>query len=172
MNEIARDMENTTIAATQNMAALRVHRLEMNNFRNMMFVSWDRDLFGNELMVSTFINESTLIHYTCVEQSVKNYLGLNFGGLTDVDGYYSNPPKLLHVINIAGSSNAVHRQIAFAVQMAAATGRTLIWPDSVAMLQHRWNEEEEIESYIILPRFPGGMSVNYDETQKGRVCPG
>jgi hypothetical protein len=166
MNEIARKMENVTIAATYNMSTLKVHRLDMSTFRNMMFVSWDRDLFGNEPTASAFINESTLIHYTCVEQSMKNYLGLNFGGFTDLDGYYSNPPKLLRVINIAGSSSAVHRQIAFTVQIAAAVGRTLIWPDSVAMLQHRRNEKEGKESYIILPRFPGVMSVNYDETQK------
>jgi hypothetical protein len=188
MNRMAVVMENATYSqdpnGTQdhNDAQLRVHRLDMGVFRNFMHIRWEGSLFGDEKEAVAFINKSTIMHFTCVEQSLKTYMGLNFGGFDDIDGYYSNSPPLLRTANISGTSDAVHRQIAFALQVTAATRRTLIWPDSVSMLQHRKEkvkdkegnkdkdkakeETEEHDVYEVAPRFPGAMSVNYDTAER------
>jgi hypothetical protein len=50
-------------------------------------------------------------------------MGLHFGGFADIDGYYSNAPLLIRIINVVGTSDAVHRQVAFALQLAAACRR-------------------------------------------------
>jgi hypothetical protein len=144
MNDIAREMENKTLVEAHNGTTLMVHRLDMTTFRNFMHTSW-HGLFRSEQEAAAYINESTMIHFTCVEQSLKTYMGLYFGGFADVDGYYSNAPLLMRVINIAGTSDAVHRQVAFALQLAAATGRTLIWPNTVTVLQRKMDEEKAEE---------------------------
>jgi hypothetical protein len=141
MNDIAREMENKTLVEAHNGTTLKVNRLDMTTFRNFMHTSW-HGLFRSEQEIATYINESTMIHFTCVEQSLKTYMGLHFGGFADVDGYYSNAPLLIRIINVAGTSDAVHRQVAFALQLAAATGRTLIWPNFVTLLQRKMVEEK------------------------------
>jgi hypothetical protein len=66
---------------------LRVHRLWSPHFQNWMSINWEPQLFGNEPAAAAFIGGASMIHYTCVEQSLKNYLGLNFGGFVDIDNY-------------------------------------------------------------------------------------
>jgi hypothetical protein len=166
MNEIASDMERANYSETDGGSRLRIHRLDMSRFRNFMLVPWANALFGNEAQAASFVNESTAIHFTCIQQNLKTYMGLNFGGFADVDGYYSNATSLLRVANISGTSDAIHRQVAFALQVAAMTHRTLIWPDSVSVLQQHKDDATDQSLYDLVPNFPGVLAIDYDMAEK------
>jgi hypothetical protein len=122
---------------------------------------WELMLFGNEPATAAFIEDASMIHYTCVEQNLKTYLGSNFGGLGDIDEYYSSPPPLLAVANVSGVLESIHDQVAFAAQMANATERTLIWPDSVSIIQKRVNSDGSAAKYQHVPQFPGPRAISY-----------
>lgn len=162
MNEIAWDMEHANHSETNNSSRLRVHRLDMDTFQNFMLAPWAETLFGNDTQAASFINKSVMIHFTCIQQSLKSYMGLNFGCMADVDGYYSNALALLGTVSVSGTSDAIHRQVAFALQVAAMTHRTLIWPDSVSILQRHQDDDTDQPRYVLVPQFPGVMAVNFD----------
>lgn len=159
MNDIAWEMESASNST------LRIHLLDLGSFQNFMIVPWEDTLFGNETRAAAFVEESTLIHMTCIEQELKTYMGSNFGGFADVDGYYSNPPPLIRITNVSGTSDAIHSQVAFALQVATVTNRTLIWPDSVSLLQQYEDEATGKALYYHRPRFPGALAVNYEKAE-------
>lgn len=152
MNDVAHEMEGNQ--------TLRIHRLDLARFRNFMLEDWERDIFGSEETVQTFIQESAIIHYTCVERDLKSYFGANLGGFSDLDGYYSNPASLLGVANIAGTSEAIFQQVAFALQISNSTGRTFIWPNSVSIVQMRPVDANAIQ-YIYHNQLPGVRVVSH-----------
>lgn len=152
MNDVAHEMEGNQ--------TLRIHRLDLARFRNFMLEDWERDIFGAEDIVQRFIEESAIIHYTCVERDLKGYFGANLGGFSDLDGYYSNPGPLLGVANIAGTSEAIFQQVAFALQIANTTKRTFIWPNNVAIVQMRPVNANSIQ-YIYHNQLPGLRVVSH-----------
>lgn len=127
----------------------------------MLYTSWEHTLFGAEKAAQAFVNESTLLHYTCIESSLKEYFGRNFGGFGDLQQYYSNPPALLGTANISGLVDSIHAQVVFAAQLASLTGRTFIWPDAVNMVQKRFNQDANLTIFSHRPRFPGIRAVSY-----------
>jgi len=161
MNDIARQMEADS--------SLKVHRLELSRFRNFMLEAWEDTLFGPEHLAAAFVEESALVHYTCVEQSVKTYFGANFGGFTDLDGYYSHPPPLLGTTNIAGTSDAILQQTAFALEIAERTHRTLIWPNRVSIIQRRVDEKTGERQFVGRANFPGVRVVSHARARQAGV---
>jgi hypothetical protein len=161
MNEIARKMEESS--------SLNVHRLELSRFCNFMLEAWEERLFGDEQLAAEFVEESAVVHYTCVEQSVKTYFGANFGGLTDLDDYYSLPPPLLGTANIAGTSEAIRQQLAFALDIAERTGRTIIWPERVSIVQQRVDEETGERQFYSRLNFPGVRVVSLARAQESGI---
>jgi hypothetical protein len=166
MNDIAADMESEFEAEETQSARLRIHRLNLNSFQNFMLLPWQETLFGDESQAMALVQESTILHFTCIEQGLKTYMGLNFGGFADVDGYYSNAPPLLRIANVSGTSDVIHREVGFALQIAAMTGRTLVWPDSVAIYQQRQDPETTQTIYSFVPRYPGALTVNYHAAER------
>jgi hypothetical protein len=155
MNEVAAQME----AAHR----LRVHRLDLSRFRNYMLENAEASLFSDEAKAAQFINESTMIHYTCVETSLKNYFGSTFGGSTDYNKLYSHPPPMIAVANITGTSQAILHQVAFAMSVASETKRALIWPHSVFAIQQR--PEADTTRHFVRPALPAVQVVNYAHAQ-------
>jgi hypothetical protein len=134
-----------------------------------MFYDWEHTLFGSDSIAAAFVSESTMIHYTCIEQGLKHFFGLNFGGYSDIYRYYSHPPPLLATVNISGLADSVHAQVLLAAQLAASTRRTLIWPDAVDMVQRRGAEEEgrnETYTYLHRPNYPGIRAVSWASAEK------
>jgi hypothetical protein len=117
-----------------------------------------------------FVSESTVIHYTCVEQSLKTYFGYYFGGFGDLDNYYSDNPPLLGTVNVTGMIDAVHAQIAFAAQLAQKTHRTFIWPDTVNLLQKRFVEKENKMVLEHRERMAGIRAISWDSARKANLA--
>jgi hypothetical protein len=155
MNEVAAQME----AAHR----LRVHRLDLSLFRNYMLENAEASLFSTEEKAAQFIDESTMIHYTCVETNLKGYFGSTFAGSTDHNKLYSQPPPMIAVANITGTSRAIMHQLAFAMSVARETDRALIWPHSVFAIQQR--PEDDITKHFIRPALPTIQVVNYAHAQ-------
>lgn len=130
-----------------------------------MTFDW-QSLFGHEKQTQSFIRESTVLHFTCVEQNLKTYFGYYFGGFGDLDHYYSDPPPLLGTTNISGMIDAVHAQVAFAAQLAQKMHRTFIWPDTVDLMRKRyeWDGEQEVNKTILehKERQPGIRAIDWD----------
>jgi hypothetical protein len=156
MNEVAYQMEGAN--------TLKVHRLDLARFRNYMLEDPEVVFFGPETKTARFLSASAIVHYTCVETALKNYFGSTFGGSTDFNGYYSAPPLMLAVANITGTTRSVVQQIALALEIAKDTGRALIWPHSVTLIQQR--PVGGIIKHFVHEYFPGVRVVNYARAQK------
>ncbi|KAG8162694.1 hypothetical protein KVR01_007172 [Diaporthe batatas] len=135
---------------------LRIHMVELKHFRNFMLELWSPELFGNQTATDDYVSNAAAIHYTCVQHDLKEYFGLNYGGFGDLDGYYSKPPPILRPFGISGTSDAVHKQVAFALALGKKTNRTVAWPDTVNVFQG-WDDG----TYHFQPRFPGVKAVSW-----------
>jgi hypothetical protein len=130
-----------------------------------MLYPWESTLFGAEDAAQEFVNESTMIHFTCIEQGLKTYFGLNFGGFGDLKRYYSDPPLLLGTANVSGLVGSVHAQVVLAAQLASLTHRIFIWPDAVDVIQKRFYEETNETLLYHHPKHPGIRVVSYASAQ-------
>jgi len=157
MNEVAHDMEANL--------SLSIHRLDLDRFRNFMFYDQEEWIFGSEERVQSFIEDSAIIHYTCVERDLKSYFGANLGGFSDLNGYYSNSPPLLGAANIAGTSEAIFQQVAYALQLANKIGRTFIWPNSVSIIQTRSVDADTIRHFSHT-QLPGIRAVSQTSARR------
>ncbi|KAI3395632.1 hypothetical protein diail_1070 [Diaporthe ilicicola] len=135
---------------------LRIHMLELKYFRNFMKDLWSTELFGNQTATDDYVSTAAAIHYTCVQHDLKEYFGLYYGGFGDLHGYYSDPPPLLRPVGISGTSDIVHKQVAFALALGKTTNRTVAWPDSVDVFQ-RWGDG----TYHLLQRMPSVKAVSF-----------
>ncbi|KAJ0118789.1 hypothetical protein J7T55_013044 [Diaporthe amygdali] len=136
---------------------LRIHMLELKYFRNFMKeLLWSTELFGNQTATDDYISTAAAIHYTCVQHDLKEYFGLYYNGFGDLHGYYSDPPPLLRLVGISGTSDIVYKQVAFALALGKATNRTVVWPDSVAVFQ-RWPDG----THHLLARMPSVKAVSF-----------
>lgn len=135
---------------------LRIHFVELKHFRNFMKELWSPELFGNQTATDEYISTAAAIHYTCVQHDLKEYFGLYYSGFGDLHGYYSKPPPLLRPVGISGTSDAVHKQVAFALALGKKTNRTVAWPDSVNVFQ-RWGDG----TYHYWPRLPSVKAVSW-----------
>jgi hypothetical protein len=134
-----------------------------------MVFGWE-GLFGQDQATQQFVNESTIIHFTCVEQSLKTYFGYYFGGFGDMDNYYSDPPPLLGTTDISGTIDAVHAQVAFAAQLAHNFHRTLIWPDAVGLTRTGYDNELNKTILEHHDRQPGIRTISWDSAREGGLA--
>jgi hypothetical protein len=134
-----------------------------------MLWGWE-GLFGQDQATQQFVNESTIIHFTCIEQSLKTYFGYYFGGFGDMDHYYSDPPPLLGTINISGMVDAVHAQVAFAAQLAHKMHRTFIWPDTINLMQKGFDQEHNKTTLEYRDRQPGIRVISWESARKGGLA--
>jgi nucleotide-diphospho-sugar transferase len=162
MNAAAREMlpEHKMF---KNGTVLRLHLLEYSSFHNVMLDGWDWFFFGNEPFLEKYLSNATMLHFTCIQGNLKTYFGLNFGGFVDLDGYYSSPRSLLRMVNISGTKEAIHSQVALAIKLASEMGRTVIWPDAVDVFQ--LIEDKNVD-YRYRTRFPGVTSVDFVQAEK------
>jgi len=125
-----------------------------------MLHSWE-DLFGRDQATQQLVSESTILHFTCIEQSLKTYFGYYFGGFGDMDHYYTEPPPLLATANISGLIDAVHAQVAFAAQLAHKLHRSLIWPDTINLMRKRYDEHNKKMILEHYERQPGIRTISW-----------
>jgi hypothetical protein len=130
-----------------------------------MLHDWE-NLFGDEKALKEFVDGSTMIHFTCVEQSLKTYFGYYFGGFGNMDAYYSEPPPLLGTTNIAGMADAIHAQVVLAAQLAHKSHRTMIWPNTVDIMRKRWDDQEKQTVLHHEERQPGIRTISWDSARK------
>lgn len=126
--------------------------------------------FSGHDTTQKFVSESTVIHFTCVEQSLKTYFGYYFGGFGDMDNYYSDNPPLLGTANISGMIDAVHAQVAFAAQLANKLHRTFIWPDTVNLMQMRLDEVHDEIVLVHNERQSGIRAISWDSARKANLA--
>jgi hypothetical protein len=126
--------------------------------------------FGGPKVTKDFVSEATIIHYTCVEQSLKTYFGYYFGGFGDMDNYYSDSPPLVGTSNITGMIDAVHAQVSFAAQLAHKMHRTLIWPDAVNIMQHRYDEKNKKTILEHHERMSGIRAISWGSARKANIA--
>ena len=134
-----------------------------------MHFGWE-GMFGQEQATQQFVSESTIIHFTCIEQSLKTYFGYYFGGFGDMDHYYTNPPLLLGTANISGMIDAVHAQVAFAAQLAHKMHRTLIWPDAVSLTRKGYDNEHNKTTLEHHESQPGIRTISWESARKGGLA--
>jgi hypothetical protein len=126
--------------------------------------------FSGSQNTENFVNSSTVIHFTCIEQSLKTYFGYYFGGFGNMDNYYSDNPPLLGTSNVSGMIDAIHAQIAFAAQLARKTHRTFIWPDTVNMMQKRHDDEHDKTVLDHQERFSGIRAISWDSARQANIA--
>jgi len=131
-----------------------------------MNLGWE-GTFGQPQATQNLVSESTTLHFACVEQSLKTYFGYYFGGFGDMDDYYTKPPSLLGTVNIAGMLDAVHAQVAFAAQLAREMRRTFIWPDTINLMQKRYDEEKGETILEHCARQPGIRTISWESAHEG-----
>jgi len=131
-----------------------------------MLFGWE-GFFGQDQATQDLVNESTIIHFTCIEQSLKTYFGYYFGGFGDMDHYYSDPPPLLGTANISGMIDAVHAQVAFAAQLAHKMRRTFIWPDTVNLMRTGYDAEHNKTTLERHERQPGIRTISWESAING-----
>lgn len=126
--------------------------------------------FSGHQTTQKFVSESTVIHFTCVEQSLKTYFGYYFGGFGDMDNYYSENPPLLGTANVSGMIDAVHAQVAFAAQLANKMHRTFIWPDTVNLMQRRYDDKLKKTILAHQSRQSGIRAISWDSARKANLA--
>lgn len=125
--------------------------------------------FSGHNVTQKFVEESTVVHFTCVEQSLKTYFGYYFGGFGDMDHYYSENPPLVGMTNVSGMIDAIHAQVAFAAALTRKVHRTFMWPDTVNIMQKRRN----VTDYSIIlehqQRQSGIRAISWESAQKAKL---
>lgn len=125
--------------------------------------------FSGHNATQKFVEESTVIHFTCVEQSLKTYFGYYFGGFGDMNHYYSEHPPLVGMTNVSGMIDAIHAQVAFAAALTRKVHRTLIWPDTVNIMQKRLNTTDYSTILEHHERQSGIRAISWASAQKAKL---
>ncbi|KAH6676662.1 hypothetical protein B0J14DRAFT_560948 [Halenospora varia] len=68
-------------------------------------------------------------------------------------------------------SSWIHQYVAFAAALANATGRTIIWPDSVGLIQKRIRSEKKRDflNFEYVERFPGVRTISFASAQAAGI---
>ncbi|GAA94416.1 uncharacterized protein L969DRAFT_53420 [Mixia osmundae IAM 14324] len=79
--------------------------------------------------------ESVLFHGTCIDDyEIRRIVAANHGFAQDVDGYYSQPRKILAVDALVGDTESLQATFAVIVGLAAESGRALLLPPTALYL--------------------------------------
>lgn len=86
-----------------------------------------------------------------------------------MDDYYSDNPPLLGMANVSGMIDAIHAQVAFAAQLAHKMHRTFIWPDTVNIVQKRYDDKLNKTVLEHQERQPGIRAISWDSARKAKL---
>lgn len=125
--------------------------------------------FSGHDITQKFIEESTVVHFTCVEQSLKTYFGYYFGGFGDMDHYYSENPPLVGMTNVSGLIDIIHAQVAFAAALTRKVHRTFMWPDTVNIMQRRLNATDNSTILEHQQRQSGIRAISWESAQNAKL---
>lgn len=125
--------------------------------------------FSGHDITKKFVEESTVVHFTCVEQSLKTYFGYYFGGFGDMDNYYSDNPPLVGMTNVSGLIDTIHAQVAFAAALTRKVHRTFMWPDTVNIMQKRLNATDNSTILELQERQSGIRAISWESAQKAKL---
>jgi len=125
--------------------------------------------FSGHDITQKFVRESTVVHFTCVEQSLKTYFGYYFGGFGDMDAYYSDSPPLIGMANVAGMIDAIHAQVSFAAALSRKVHRTFMWPDTVNIMQKRLNATDNSTILEHHDKQSGIRAISWESAQKAKL---
>ncbi|EPS39994.1 hypothetical protein H072_6380 [Dactylellina haptotyla CBS 200.50] len=138
--------------------SVRYHLLDKDLFKSWSDrQAWEAQNFATEPQIDLLIKGTTAIHFTCIDKSVRSYFGKLFGGWSDYNGYYSNVRgRYLSIRGISGTKDQILNFIALAVQLALHSGRILILPYHVEIIQKRMKHvgPDLVPEYIRIPTFP------------------
>ncbi|KAK6333814.1 hypothetical protein TWF730_003997 [Orbilia blumenaviensis] len=138
--------------------SLRYHLLDVSDFKSWAdYQAWEAQNFATEPQIDLLIQGTTAIHFTCIDKSVRSYFGKLYGGWSDHNGYYSNVRgRYLMVSGISGSKDQLINFIALAIQLAIDSGRILILPYHVEIIQRQMKKvgPDTIPEYKRIPTFP------------------
>ncbi|KAK6353911.1 hypothetical protein TWF730_008332 [Orbilia blumenaviensis] len=123
-------------------------------------IEWESKNFNNKEVINTLRNETSVVHMTCVEPSMRSYIARNFGAWYDVESYYSGKRKFLAVKGLEGDPTHASRIIGFAAKVAIDSIRTLIFPSSAILTQARKNPKTGASDYVTVPEFPAYRIVS------------
>ncbi|KAF3932937.1 hypothetical protein ABW20_dc0101533 [Dactylellina cionopaga] len=138
--------------------SLRFHLLDKDAFKSWAdHQAWESQNFATEPQIDVLIKETTAIHFTCIDKSVRPYFGKLYGGWSDYNGYYTNVRgRYLSISGISGTKEQLLDFIALAVQVALDTGRILILPYNVEIIQKQVKTAgpDNMPEYKRVPTFP------------------
>ncbi|EWC47416.1 hypothetical protein DRE_00384 [Drechslerella stenobrocha 248] len=119
--------------------SLRFRLLDKDDFKSWSdHQAWEARHFATEPQIDVLIRHTTIIHFTCIDKSVRPYFGKLFGGWSDHNGYYTNVRgRYLKISGISGTKEQVISFVALAVQAALDSGRILVLPYHVELIQKR-----------------------------------
>ncbi|RVD80409.1 uncharacterized protein DFL_008306 [Arthrobotrys flagrans] len=161
---LLKDPKNKGVSATYLLRegirglSLRYHLLDAKDFKSWAdYQAWESQNFATEPQIDVLIQGTTAIHFTCIDKSIRPYFGKLFGGWSDYNGYYSNiRGRYLMVSGISGDKDQVINFIALAIQLAIDSGRILILPYHVEIIQRQMKKvgPDTIPEYKRIPTFP------------------
>ncbi|KAF3919029.1 hypothetical protein ABW21_db0200989 [Orbilia brochopaga] len=138
--------------------SLRYTLLDKDDFKSWSdHQAWEARNFATEPQIDVLIRHTTAIHFTCIDKSVRAYFGKLYGGWSDHNGYYTNiRGRYLSISGISGTKEQLINFIALAVQVALDTGRILILPYNVEIIQKRdvTVGADTVPEYKRVPTFP------------------
>ncbi|KAJ6261481.1 hypothetical protein Dda_4151 [Drechslerella dactyloides] len=138
--------------------SLRYTLLDKEDFKSWSdHQAWEAQNFATEPQIDILIRHTTAIHFTCIDKSVRSYFGKLYGGWSDHNGYYTNVRgRYLSISGITGTKEQLVNFIALAVQAALDTGRILILPYNVEIIQKRIKSvgPDTVPEFKRVPTFP------------------
>jgi len=113
--------------------------LNLSDYKSTMLYDWT-DSFMHGDKIDLMNKEGIMIHYTMMFNLTKTVVARQFGHWLNAT-YYTKSPKILHPINIQGTTMETFNQLSLAVHLAKVSGRAFMWPNSI---MH------------VCPQYPGG----------------
>ena len=92
-------------------------------------------------MIKNASDNTVMWHYTCVEKFLKIFIAKYYGQWTNLDEYYTKIRQFLLPINLghqnSNNTKILLTQFLIAIKLALISGRTLVFPDTVARYPFR-----------------------------------
>jgi hypothetical protein len=103
--------------------------LSRTDYKTTQWLDWT-EIYTDVSKIEAMNQEGVTVHYTAVFNLNKIVLAKHFGHWFN-EKYYTQSPKILQPVNVAGNTTEILAQIAFAAYLSKYTGRTFMWPFTV-----------------------------------------
>ena len=103
--------------------------LNLTEYKSTMSFDWT-EIYTNEPLIDSMNQEGVIVHYTMIFGLTKIVVAKQFGHWMN-QTYYTQSPRILRPVNIAGNTNDALDQLAFAVYLSKISNRSFMWPNAI-----------------------------------------